>query len=275
VSSYLEDHPPARRQFYCPRRDGTEPSGVVAVHTAENTPDYVAFDGGAEAVANFIQHRDTPGSYHDLVDSDSRINLVRYECEAFHDGTGTNRHSYGLSAATRADVWPLAPQAWRDACVHNMALAAANYARWLRARRGITIPARWVTADQARAKVPGFVRHSQLDPTRRSDPGVHFPGPTFLAQYAASIGAPAPAPPPAPAPIGGSVTVNLPILRRGNRGGAVRSLQALLNSKASARLTVDGAFGPATEAAVKRVQAYFKLPADGIVGARTWPLLFL
>jgi len=86
------------------------------------------------------------------------------------------------------------------------------------------------------------------------------------------------APPPPvlpPRPIGGYVAVNLPILRAGHRGGSVRSLQGLLNVKAGKRLTIDGVFGPATHRAVVEVQRFFRLPADGVVGARTWPTLFL
>jgi N-acetylmuramoyl-L-alanine amidase len=182
--AYLDDHPPARRQFYCPRRDGTQPSGVVVVHDCENTTDTVGVDTGAEAVARFIATRDTPGSYHDLVDSDSVIQLVRYECEAFHDATGTNRHSYGVSGAYRHSQWLALPQSWRDACVHNMAVAAGRYARWLKNRRGIVIPARRITVTAARNRVPGFISHAELDPDRRTDPGPHFPWPQFLAEFA-------------------------------------------------------------------------------------------
>jgi hypothetical protein len=182
--AYLDDHPPMRRQFYCPRRDGTQPSGVVVVHDAENATDTVGADTGAEAVARFIETRDTPGSYHDLADSDSIIQLVRYECEAFHDATGTNRHSYGVSGAYRHRDWLSLPQSRRDGFVLNMASAASRYARWLKARRGIVIPARRITVAQARNRVPGFISHAELDPTRRTDPGPHFPWDQFLAHFA-------------------------------------------------------------------------------------------
>jgi hypothetical protein len=182
--AYLDDHPPARRQFYCPRRDGTQPSGVVVVHDAENATDTVGPDSGAEAVARFIETRDTPGSYHDLVDSDSIIQLVRYECEAFHDATGTNRHSYGVSGAYRHSDWLTLPQARRDGFVLNMASAAARYARWLRDRRGIVIPPKRISVTAARNRVPGFISHAELDPARRTDPGPHFPWDQFLAHFA-------------------------------------------------------------------------------------------
>lgn len=192
--AWLNDHPPARSQFRHPRREPV--SGVIAVHTAENTPDYVAFDGGAEAVARFIQGRDTPGSYHELCDSDSYINLVEWTDEAFHDGTGTNPHSLGLSFATRADVWPLAPKAWRDGAINIGAKRAAAYAKFVRAERGIIIPTRRLTAEQARNRVPGFVTHALLDPTRRTDPGSAFPWEQFFARYTYHLAGTTPAPTP-------------------------------------------------------------------------------
>lgn len=154
------------------------------MHTAENTPDLIAADAGAEAVANFIRTRSTPGSYHDLVDSDSAINLVAYDCEAFHDATGSNRHSYGVSVATRADRWSTTPVEWREGAVRQAAAAAARYAFWLHARRGIVIPAGRISREQSEARVPGFISHAERDPARRSDPGAGFPWSQFLAEFA-------------------------------------------------------------------------------------------
>lgn len=184
--AWLDDHEPARDQFRCPRRE--RPSGVMVVHTAENTPDFVAFDGGAEAVANFIRGRTTPGSYHDLADSDSLIQLVRYTCEAYQDGTGSNPHAWGGSVATRADVWPLAPQAWRDGAITQLATGAARYAKWAKTTYGIVIPARRITRAQSEARTPGFISHAERDPARRSDPGDAFPWEQFLTTYARLMG---------------------------------------------------------------------------------------
>jgi hypothetical protein len=182
MGAYLIDNRPVRRQFQCPRR--SKPSGVMVVHTAESTPDYVAFDGGGEAVAKFIRTRTTAGSYHDLVDSDSTINLVPYDCEAFHDGTGSNSHSYGVSVATRADVWPLAPQRWRDGAVRQAAAASRGYADWLRTTRGIVVPPRRISRAESERRIPGFITHAERDPARRSDPGRAFPWDQFLSLFA-------------------------------------------------------------------------------------------
>lgn len=183
--AWLDDNPPIRDQFLRPRRE--RPSGVMVVHTAENTPDFVAFDGGAEAVAGFIRGRSDAGSYHDLADSDSAIQLVGYDAEAYQDGTGSNRHAWGGSVATRADVWPLAPQAWRDGAIDQLARAAARYARWIRSTHGVIVPPRRIARAQSEARVPGFISHAERDPGRRSDPGAGFPWTQFLTAYDAHL----------------------------------------------------------------------------------------
>lgn len=227
MAVYLKDHPPVRRQYREPRRE--DPSGVIAVHTAENTPDWVAFDGGAEAVARFIQSRTDAGSYHTLADSDSRIRMVEFDDEAFHDATGTNPHSFGISAATRADVWPLAPQAWRDGCVEQMAQGAAEYARWVKSNYSIVIPPDRITEDEARARVPGFVSHAQLDPGRRTDPGKDFPWSQFLARFK-ELTAPQPivVPPTLPVPPLMSEEDNMLIVRQDDPSKVLLLLGGLL-----------------------------------------------
>ncbi len=88
--------------------------------------------------------------------------------------------------------------------------------------------------------------------------------------------APSPVPtPPPPYPTTGatvSVTVELPVLAIGDKGDAVRQLQALL-AAGGAAIVVDGGFGPATQNAVKQVQMFHGLTVDGIVGGQTWRAL--
>lgn len=57
------------------------------------------------------------------------------------------------------------------------------------------------------------------------------------------------------------------MLERGSRGHYVKVVQRKLG------ITVDGIFGPVTEAAVKRFQGRQGLAVDGIVGPNTWAAL--
>jgi peptidoglycan hydrolase-like protein with peptidoglycan-binding domain len=59
-----------------------------------------------------------------------------------------------------------------------------------------------------------------------------------------------------------------PALRRGDKGEAVKALQSKLG------VTVDGDFGPKTDAAVRAFQSSHSLAVDGIVGPYTWGVLF-
>jgi peptidoglycan hydrolase-like protein with peptidoglycan-binding domain len=63
------------------------------------------------------------------------------------------------------------------------------------------------------------------------------------------------------------------VLRRGAKGEDVKRLQALLRSHGFPNLAVDGDFGPATEAAVRRFQSEHKLVVDGVAGPQTWAAL--
>lgn len=72
-----------------------------------------------------------------------------------------------------------------------------------------------------------------------------------------------------------SVTVSLPILKKGSKGEAVKTLQRLLNAlgftdATEKALVVDGSFGTATLYALKAFQNTERLEVDGICGAETW-----
>jgi peptidoglycan hydrolase-like protein with peptidoglycan-binding domain len=58
-------------------------------------------------------------------------------------------------------------------------------------------------------------------------------------------------------------------LRPGATGWTVAQLQQALN-RHGANLTVDGGYGPATQAAVQAWQQQHGLAADGVVRLRTW-----
>lgn len=179
MSVYLEDHPPARRQYIDPRR--AKATGAIVVHTAESITDQVAPDFGAESVARFISTRNTAGSYHSIVDSDSIIHVGRYEWEMFHEGTGGNKWSLGLSFACKADDWTNLPRWWVNSALLNGAREASNMIKWVKSTYGIIVPASRISPAEYRAGKPGFISHGELDPTRRHDPGAMFPWEGFLS----------------------------------------------------------------------------------------------
>jgi peptidoglycan hydrolase-like protein with peptidoglycan-binding domain len=83
-------------------------------------------------------------------------------------------------------------------------------------------------------------------------------------------GSPAPVPP--PSNWQEQMMRSLPTLRQGATDTDVRSVQGLCTARGHAT-GIDGIFGPATEAAVRGVQAAAGVTVDGIVGPVTWEKL--
>ena len=83
-----------------------------------------------------------------------------------------------------------------------------------------------------------------------------------VALLLAAAAVPALADPGASASGGASASSEI-VVKRGDRGSAVRSIQRQLG------ITADGVFGPLTERAVKRFQRRHDLVPDGIVGPLT------
>lgn len=72
----------------------------------------------------------------------------------------------------------------------------------------------------------------------------------------------------------GKITAaDMPLVKKGSKGDAVKKLQQILNSKGY-KLSVDSDFGPATDAAVRAYQKANHLEVDGEVGEKTWGSLF-
>jgi peptidoglycan hydrolase-like protein with peptidoglycan-binding domain len=157
---------------------------VIVVHTAESGTDRVGSDPKAERTANFIRNRTTAGSYHLLGDADSIIQLVRFDNEAFHDRTGSNRWAIGISLAMNAGDWGSISIGRRNQLIDTAAQMAAIAANWLGAR-GLPFPeARLLTKSESdRSTASGFISHARRDPTRRSDPGSGFPWTEFFRLY--------------------------------------------------------------------------------------------
>jgi len=90
---------------------------------------------------------------------------------------------------------------------------------------------------------------------------------------------PGAAAPPSPPPVTDWIT-GMPVVRQGDTGPVVRTVQGLLLARSyvighTGQLGVglDGQFGPLTDAAVRNLQAAARITIDGIVGPQTWPVL--
>ncbi|NMG09204.1 peptidoglycan-binding protein [Brasilonema sp. UFV-L1] len=64
--------------------------------------------------------------------------------------------------------------------------------------------------------------------------------------------------------------VDMPILKKGSKGGLVKKVQERLAIGDYYNGTLDGDFGNNTEKAIKDLQKRTGLPVDGIIGDRTW-----
>ncbi len=80
------------------------------------------------------------------------------------------------------------------------------------------------------------------------------------------------APAPTPAPVTSAPVYPGQITRRGSVGPRVRTIQQRLKDRGW-RITVDGVYGPATEAVIRAFQREKRLGVDGVVGPRTWAAL--
>lgn len=125
----------------------------------------------------------------------------------------------------------------------------------------------WVTRGRKRP-VPGF--KFLVDPNGPIDPPEN-PNPTHPIKPPTT-----PVNPPTNPPTGTIerhiVDIGIVTCKKGMKGPAVSELQERVN-KYGQSVVVDGDFGAKTEAALEKVQAFFKLKADGIAGPATWKTL--
>lgn len=154
---------------YAHRRGGTDAIRVIGIHTTESPPS----PASALNVAKWQAYTaPAPSSYNVLVDSDHRVRTVLDSQVAFHIRS-FNTPSVGLSFATYATWWGKYPTWDEEALVRG----AEQAREWV---EQYDIPLRWLTRRQALNGERGFVRHSVMDPDRRSDPGNRFPSQTFF-----------------------------------------------------------------------------------------------
>ena len=120
-------------------------------------------------------------SVHWFVDSDSIVQCVPVECEAWHAGRNANQYGEGIELCGRVSQ---TREQWLDRdSLPMLALAA----RLVRARADqLSIPLRFLTATQVRAKMTGITTHAEISrafpaDTTHTDPGAGFPLEDFMA----------------------------------------------------------------------------------------------
>ena len=88
--------------------------------------------GCGPQLAHFVRDRSDPGSYHLAGGADLGYGqLVDFDNEAFHDGTGSNRWSVGIALIMRAREWTTWDQPARlNNLIEVGAHMAAEVARW-------------------------------------------------------------------------------------------------------------------------------------------------
>lgn len=176
--AYLVANPPNRPQSHTPRR--AKPT-TITLHTFESPIGRTSLAG-----AEFIRRRPNAGSYHRIGDvHEDELQLVPYASEAFHDGSGGNRFSVGISLMMHAVDWSRPGiETELHALLGVMVSMAVNAAQWIHAEYGVLIPPRRITKAESDSGVTGILAHADRDPSRRSDPGPDFPWTTFLTEYA-------------------------------------------------------------------------------------------
>ena len=244
-------------------RNGTVPNLIVC-HSMESPEK----PGTARGVANWFAGRLGPppvASAHFCVGPDEVIQCVPLDEQGAH-APGANRRSVGIEMTGRASQ---TAEQWADTESRSMLTRSARLCAEL--VRELDIPPVRLDFAAVRAGAPGICGHHDVTlafPDRghgHYDPGPAFPWDAYMASVADELAKRAtdPAPPIAP---------DLPTLRLGSTGEAVRLLQERLRLHGFLA-TVDGSFGPATEAAVRRFQKSVALGVDGVVGAISWAAL--
>jgi len=175
---FLLDRPNPHGPHYYPSR--ARPLLAYVVHITAGLQDLDGVDDqSAEATARYAATTDRQVSWHVGSDTDSVIELLPPGYTAWHV-SDYNSACYGHEFSKLHVRWGEMPPTWVDATLRQ----AARHAAAIAVRYGI--PIRHATrAELDRAIATGgppvgFIEHSVLDPTRRSDPGADFPWTRFL-----------------------------------------------------------------------------------------------
>jgi len=215
-------------------------------------------------------------AYHRIVDVDGLVYDGRFPIEANAPGRlragayaahcrGLNTGSIGLAMACMGDAVWASPRAGKWFPTPAQVSAFYDEAARLALRYGIPCtPKAILTHAEVQPRLGVFQKNKwDFDYALTGPIGPRNPlevGEAIRSEISLRMGAsPEPTPKPVPA--------RRPTLRRGDTGPAVRELQAALG------VTVDGAFGPATDAALRKFQRLREMLPDGIAGPQTWAAL--
>jgi peptidoglycan hydrolase-like protein with peptidoglycan-binding domain len=251
---YLYDNPPASRQFYPNRQNGS--SFGVVIHTTEG----VGGDSSAENTAGFISRRSDPGSYHCIVDTNSTVMMLPDEAVAFGvSAPGYNSRCWMIAiAAKSADLNPDDAETQKE--IKRMGEEICAY--WQRNGVDPLLSAQFI-GEEVKDR-PGLAHHGDVQPWDRSDAwsrrDTRWIFDSMLIQAIALAAGFAPiAKPQFPTP---SVPESA-IFKVGSNGDKVKDIQKLVG------VEQDGVYGPKTEQAVKVWQYKLGVNADGVWGPQT------
>jgi N-acetyl-anhydromuramyl-L-alanine amidase AmpD len=217
-------------------------------------------NGGARSIANyFATHR--TGSAHYVVDPGEIVQCVREGTIAYHAPPNTGSIGIELCDPQSGSATRWADTNHTAMFQHAAPLVAAIAKRW-------NVPLVKIGSTELRAGKHGICGHIDVSyawhMTDHGDPmeAGPFPWARFMEMVKGGS-----------TPNWTEAMVNkLPTLKRGATGEHVETLQGLLAAR-SHPVKMDGTFGATTETAVKAVQSWGHLTADGVVGPKTWPVL--
>jgi len=156
-------------------------TGTAILHTSEGN-----WQAGVDSLTRLVRTRTDHGCYHVAVDWLDTAWYYPWEWETWQDSE-TNNWAVGIAAACRTSDWAVMPVDVREGYIRNMAAAAADFVKYMKAQYGITVPLKRISGAQARAGVPGFCAHGDSG-IARSDPGADFPWGTFFEYTKQALG---------------------------------------------------------------------------------------